>query len=137
MAGYANSSIAAYKSVATHGVALEADPHQLISMLMDGALERLLLARECILRKDIVQKANVLHRVGQIIEELRGSLNLTAGGDVAANLDRLYDYMIRRVLTANLENKVEPIDEALKLLRPIRESWEAIPPQFHNAGVTP
>jgi flagellar protein FliS len=133
MAGFSQaSSIAAYKSVATHGAAVEAEPHQLISLLMDGALERLLSARGSIERGDLVTKAGLLHRVGAIIDELRCSLDHTAGGAVAANLDRLYEYMMRRVLAANLKNDVAAIDEVLKLLRQIRDSWNAIPQQHRN-----
>jgi flagellar protein FliS len=111
---------------------VEAEPHQLISLLMDGALERLLSARGSIERGDLVTKAGLLHRVGAIIDELRCSLDHTAGGTVAANLDRLYEYMMRRVLAANLKNDVAAIDEVLKLLRQIRDSWNAIPQQHRN-----
>jgi flagellar protein FliS len=130
MAGYPQaSSIAAYKSVATHGAAQEADPHQLICMLMDGALDRLVSAKGCIERKELVAKAALLHRVGAIIDELRCSLDHSAGGEIAANLDRLYDYMMRRVLTANLSNDVIAIDEVVRLLREIRDAWVSIPLQ--------
>jgi len=128
MAGYSQaSSIAAYRSVATHGAAIEADPHQLICLLMDGALERLHLAKTCIKRGAIVDKAAALHRVGAIIDELRMSLDHQAGGQIAANLDNLYDYMMRRVLVANLQNDVSAIDEVGKLLSEIRGAWGKIP----------
>lgn len=128
MAGYSQaSSIAAYKSVATHGVACEADPHQLITMLLDGALDRLMSAKGSIAQGDLVQKAALLHRVGAIIDELRCSLDHSVGGELSANLDRLYDYILRRVLTANLNNDVTAIDEVTHLLREIRHAWAAIP----------
>lgn len=128
MAGYSQaSSIAAYKSVATHGVACEADPHQLISMLLDGALDRLVSAKGCIAQGDLVQKAALLHRVGAILDELRCSLDHSVGGELSANLDRLYDYMLRRVMVANLKNDVSAIDETVRLLRDIRTAWTSIP----------
>lgn len=129
MAGYSQaSSIAAYKSVATHGVALEATPHQLICMLMDGALDRLVSAKGCIERGESVDKAALLHRVGEIIAELSCSLDHSVGGEVSQNLDRLYDYMMRRVLHANINNDVSAIEEVMKLLGNIRNAWVAIPP---------
>jgi flagellar protein FliS len=135
MAGYSQaSSIAAYRSVATHGSAQEADPHQLISMLMDGALERLASAKGSIASGDLVAKAGLLHRVGAIIDELRCSLDHSAGGALSANLDRLYDYMTRRVMTANLKNDVAAIDEVVKLLREVRDAWTAIPAQHRARG---
>ncbi len=129
MAGYSQaSSIAAYKSVAAHGVALEATPHQLICMLMDGALDRLVSAKGCIERGESVDKAVLLHRVGEIISELSCSLDHSVGGEVSKNLDRLYDYMMRRVLHANINNDLAAIEEVTKLLGNIRNAWVAIPP---------
>lgn len=126
---YQAARISAYKSVATHGAAADADPHRLICMLLDGALERLSAARGYAERKDLMQKAALLHRVGLIIDELRLSLDHSAGGDIAANLDRLYDYVMRRVVHANLQNDTAAIDEAARLLQKIRDAWTAIPPE--------
>lgn len=138
MAGYSQSSgISAYKKVAVHSEAVEADPYQLICMLMDGALERLHLAKAAIQRKDKVAKAQALHRVVEIIDELRASLNHKAGGQIADNLDRLYDYMIRRTLAANLQDDTKAIDEVNKLLSEIRGAWGSIPPAARTAKVMP
>jgi flagellar secretion chaperone FliS len=130
MAGFPQaSSIATYKSVATHGAVVEADPHKLVCLLMDGALERLSSARGCIERGETVAKAALLHRVGAIVDELRCSLDHSVGGEVAANLEHLYDYLTRRVLLANLRNDVNIIDEVVRLLREIRGAWVTIPVQ--------
>jgi len=67
MAGYSNSPIAAYKNVAAQSAVLDADPFQLISMLMDTALERLKIARACVQRGDKAGKAAALHRATAII----------------------------------------------------------------------
>jgi len=129
MSGYSRAaSVAAYKSVATHSTALEADPYQLISMLMDGALERLHIAKACIQRGDKIEKAQVLHRVGLIIDELRMSLDHKVGGKLAADLDALYDYMLRRVIAANMHSDTAAIDEVGRLLSEIRGAWGQIPP---------
>lgn len=134
MPGYsAANPISAYKSVATHGVAHQADPHQLISMLFDGALERLTLAKSHIERKELIAKATVLHRVVEIIIELRESLNPGINAELVNNLDSLYDYMIRRLLAANLNNDAAAVDEVSKLLRPIRDAWCAIPVDARSA----
>lgn len=119
--------VSAYKSIATHGAAADADPHQLICMLMDGALDRLNTARGCIARKEQVQKAALLHRVGLIVEELRASLDHSAGGEIAVNLERLYEYMARRIMMANLNGDMSAIDEVTRLLSQIRSAWGAIP----------
>jgi flagellar protein FliS len=122
-----NAAIAAYSSVSTHGGVAAADPHRLVLMLMDGALERLAVARGCMERNEIGAKAQLINRTIQIIGELRGSLDITRGAEVAQNLDALYDYMIRRLLQASLKNSVEMLDEVGKLLRDVRDAWSQVP----------
>src|SRR5579871_5503099 len=92
-----NSKLAAYQSVSVHGAVAGANPHQLVLMLMDGILERLAMARACIERGDIARKAHLLHSCMTLIGELRGSLNMQQGGELARNLSDLYEYMARQV----------------------------------------
>jgi flagellar protein FliS len=119
--------LSAYQQTAAHGGVAAADPHGLILMLMNGALERIAKARGCILNKSYVEKAQLIHRAVAIVDELRNSLNLKAGGDIANNLDQLYDYMCRKLLQATVENNVTVLDEVSKLLQGIRDTWEQIP----------
>jgi flagellar secretion chaperone FliS len=127
MFAYSSPKSSAYQSAAAHGSVAAADPHGLILLLMNGALERIAKARGCIQNKAITEKAQLIHRSVSIIDELRNSLNLDAGGEIAANLDRLYDYMCRQLLRASLENNVAILDEISKLLAGIRDTWERIP----------
>lgn len=124
-----NAKLAAYQSNAVHGGVAAADPHGLVLMLMNAAVERLTTARGCIERREIVQKAKLLHSCVRIVGELRGTLNLSAGGPIAQNLSDLYEYMARRLLRANIENDVACINEVLSLLGEIRSAWVAIGPE--------
>src|SRR6186713_1506592 len=121
------SSVAAYTSVATHGGVAGADPHRLIVMLMDGALERIAQARGCMANNAIADKNRLISAAIAIVDELRLSLDLKAGGPIAANLDDLYDYMCRLLVKANLNNRVETLDEVAHLLGEIRSAWIALP----------
>jgi flagellar protein FliS len=121
------TKLAAYSSAQAHGGVAAADPHRLIVMLMDGALERIATARGCMARGASGEKAQLLNRAVSIIGELRSSLDPKAGGQVATNLGELYDYMCRRLLKATAENRVELLDEVAKLLHEIRTAWVAIP----------
>jgi flagellar protein FliS len=121
------AKLAAYSSAQAHGGVAAADPHRLIIMLMDGALERISSARGCMTRGDTAEKARLLNRAVSIIGELRASLDLQSGGQIAANLGELYDYMCRRLLKATSENRIEILDEVSKLLHEIRGAWAAIP----------
>jgi flagellar secretion chaperone FliS len=122
-----SSSLAAYQSVAAHGGVAAADPHQLITMLLDGALQRLAAARGAIDHGAKESKNRLIHRVVEIIDELRASLNLDAGGEIAANMADLYEYCSRVLLRASLENRADLLDEVAHLLREIRSAWIQIP----------
>jgi len=124
----------AYQSTAAHGGVAAADPHGLVLLLMNGALERIAIARGCIQNKAYTDKAKLIHRVVAIIDELRNCLNLQAGGELAGNLDNLYDYMCRQLLRATVENNIAMLDEVALLLRGIRDNWEHIPK--HKRAVT-
>jgi flagellar secretion chaperone FliS len=121
------AKLAAYSSAQAHGGVAAADPHRLIVMLLDGAIERISTARGCMARGDTAEKARLINRAVSIIGELRNSLDPKAGGQLAANLGELYDYMGRRLLKATAENRVELLDEVNKLLHEIRTAWVAIP----------
>ena len=88
-----------------------ASPHRLILLLLDGALEKLRSARLALDRGDIAAKGSNIGWAMSIIDGLRASLNLAQGGQVAANLDALYDYMTRTLLQANLHNDADKLIE--------------------------
>jgi len=125
------SKLAAYQSTAVHGGVAGADPHRLVLMLMDGALERIAIARGCIERNgkgDLARKAAAINQCLSIVGELRGSLDLGAGGELATNLHNLYDYMVRRLLLANVNSDVKLLAEVASLLDNVRSAWAAIGP---------
>lgn len=122
-----SSKLAAYRSTSVHSGVAAADPHRLVVMLMDGALERIATARGLMTHGGGGEKAQLLHRAVAIIDELRNSLNFKAGGDVSVNLDALYEYMCMRIMQANAANKPEWLDEVSRLLGEIRGAWLALP----------
>ncbi len=75
----------------------------------------------------LADKNQLISTAIAIIDELRVSLDLKAGGPIAANLDDLYDYMCRQLVKANLNNRVETLDEVSHLLGEIRSAWIALP----------
>jgi len=131
------STLAAYQSVATHGGVASDDPHRLIVMLMDGALERIARARGCMQNGAIADKNQLISSACAIVDELRCSLDLKQGGPLAANLDDLYDYMCRQLVKANLNNRVETLDEVSHLLGEIRSAWIALPAEARALRPSP
>ncbi|TWE09704.1 flagellar protein FliS [Pseudomonas sp. AG1028] len=115
-----------YQNVNTQAQAVDASPHRLIQMLMEGGLTRLAQARGAMERGQFAMKGELIGKAIGIIGGLRAGLNLEEGGELAVNLDNLYDYMSRRLLEANLKNSVEPLDEVADLLRNVKSGWDAI-----------
>ncbi|UCJ14704.1 flagellar export chaperone FliS [Pseudomonas sp. MM211] len=115
-----------YQNVNTQAQAVDASPHRLIQMLMEGGLTRLAQARGAMEREQFAMKGELIGKAIGIIGGLRAGLNLEQGGELAENLDNLYDYMTRRLLEANLKNTVEPLDEVAGLLRNVKTGWDAI-----------
>lgn len=122
----AMAALKQYQTVNTQAQAVEASPHRLIQMLMEGGLTRLAQARGAMERGQIAQKGELISKAIGIIGGLREGLNLEQGGDVAANLDSLYEYMTARLIEANVQNEVEPLDEVASLLRNVKSGWDAI-----------
>jgi flagellar protein FliS len=128
------AKLAAYRSVDAHGIVAGADPHSLVLTLFDAIIGRLMAARACIEQGQIARKAGLLHSSVTLLGELRGSLDMQNGGSLARNLSDLYDYMLRRVLHANVSNDQAALGEVLGLLGEIREAWAAIGPEVKGRG---
>ena len=106
---------------------LTASPGQLILMLYDGALRNLGHARDALESPEEtprrIERINThLLKAQDILTELKSCLNFEAG-DHATNLDRLYDYYLRRLFEANLKKTVKPVIEVEELLRHLRDGW--------------
>jgi len=122
-----------YKSVDLSSAVATASPHQLIAMLYDGALTSLATAKGCIERKDIETRAKQLNKASAIILALRDFLDFEKGGEVAANLDALYDYMTRAIIEANTQQSAEKIQEVIDLLLELKVGWNGMPLDIKKA----
>lgn len=121
------SALRQYRQVGTQSGVAEASPHQLVTLLIDGALDRISIAKGHMMRNEVAEKGQRIGAAISIIDGLRASLNMEQGGAMAANLTSLYDYMLRQLLEANLHDREEKLDEVTSLLREIKEAWVAIP----------
>jgi len=105
----------------------QADPHTLISLIMQHIQGNLAGARGAIERKEIENRNKMLTRVIGLIGELQNSLDMEKGGDISQKLFDLYAYMMRQVSIANRQNNAEPLGEVLKLITEIKSGWDGIP----------
>lgn len=101
-------------------------PLELVTMLYDGVLRFIGQAREGIERRDIAARQEALNRALAIISELQSTLNMELGGEVAVELDRLYEYANLRLLDAALKNDVAPIDEVRRIFEILRDGWATV-----------
>lgn len=118
----------AYQQIRSHGGVESASPHGLITLLMDGALERLVKARAHMLRGEVAAKGETISKCIGIIGGLRDGLDPKVEPAMVERLDSLYEYMSRRLLQANMRDDVSIIDEVSKLLQQVRDSWVQVAP---------
>jgi flagellar protein FliS len=127
MYAYQKHSANSYQQVHVQTGISSADPHKLIEMLLDGALEATTKARGALERGDHATKTHQIRRAVLIVEEgLRSALDHAAGGKIADDLDRLYRYIAWRLTIANLRNDQGILQECFGLLSTVHESWCAI-----------
>lgn len=103
-----------------------ATPVELVLVLTDGLLEELARARGHIVGKRYEQKATSLDKCTQIINGLASSLDFEQGGEVVANLGKLYDYCAARLYRAGVDMDPAVIDEVVGLLTTIRTGWQGV-----------
>jgi flagellar protein FliS len=127
-------AIQQYGQVGAQGAAFENSSHKLVQMLLDGALDKIAIARGHIERSDIAEKGRHISWAISIVNGLRASLDKSAGGEIAENLDRLYDYMERRLFEANVENDISKLDEVSSLLGEIKSAWDVITEQAQSSA---
>ena len=124
-----NAAISSYAKIGFESEVLGASPHRLVSMLFEGALRDIAKAKKGMASNETAAKGVAIGRAISIIGEgLNGSLNMEAGGELAVNLRRLYDYVALRLVEANLKNDAAILDEVASLLTEVKEGWDAIRP---------
>ena len=126
------SAMKQYQQVSVHSGIMDASPHRLVQMLMEGALEKIALAKGNMTNNEIANKGENISKAIAIIGGLQSSLNKDAGGEIAENLNSLYDYMSHRLVIANLRNDESILDEIAGLMVEIKIGWDGIPDTFKN-----
>jgi len=100
------------------------DSVRIVSLLFDGVINFIKLGRVKMGEHNIAGKGLYIGKATAIVGELTSSLNMEEGGEIARNLRRLYDFVLDRLLKANLKNDVVALDEAEKVLQTLREGWK-------------
>lgn len=130
----ATSAIDLYQETHVNGNTMYADPHALITQMFDGVLTRIAQAKGAISRGEIAVKAEMISKAVLIIGGLEGCINHQAGGELANNLSRLYQYMSLTLAEANIHDDIAKLNEVSGLLMEIKSAWEQIPEYAQQAS---
>ena len=119
-----------YRQVGTATAVSQADPHQLVTLLFDGAIAAVLQAKHAVATGDTATKAAMITKAMRIIDEgLKASLESQGDSQLDENLRSLYEHMVSRLFIANLHNSEVPLAEVSRLLGDLRSAWAAIAPK--------
>ena len=136
MFGSARNAISAYQKVGVDAAIEVADPHRLILLLFAGAQAAIGNARAAMKQQQIAAKGEAISKAVDIISNgLKVSLDLETGGEIAGRLDALYDYLVLRLLRANLDNDLTALEEVAGLLEEIHGAWREISPSALQQAV--
>ena len=111
-----------------------ASPVQLVVMLYDGALKFMEQGKVSMAARDIQKQNHYIQKAQRIVMELMSSLDMVKGGEIAKNLLALYTYVLEELVSANIEDRSECLDRAMRTLTELRESWVEVE-KITRAGV--
>ena len=100
-----------------------ASKDQLLLMLVDGAAKFSKIARQAILDKEVAKAHENIIKTQNIFYELMATLDVNMGGEWAKQLMSVYDFIIRRLIDANMKKDIQIMDEVLPLIEEIRDTW--------------
>lgn len=126
------SAMKHYQQVSIHSNIMDASPHRLVQMLMEGVLEKVATAKGNMANQRYAQKGENISQAITIIGGLNAALDKKTGGDIAENLSSIYDYMSNRLVVANINNDESILDEVAVLMVEIKSGWDGIPDAFKH-----
>jgi flagellar protein FliS len=127
---YSKSGTQAYAQVDLESQLAGASPHELITMLLEGAKSAVLRAMIYFETGNIAKRGEMISRAINIIDNgLRTSLDHEKGQHIAQDLEQLYEYMSRTLLEANRQNKPELLTGVSEILTNLATTWKEIEPK--------
>ena len=121
-----------------HEIAVQtSSPAKLVVMLYEGSVRFLRQGINAMQAKDLERKRQSIDRAVAVIHHLQGTLDTDKGGQIAAELDRLYSYITSRIMEGSGKLEVAPLEEAIKLLTTLLSGWEEVAKKELEPAVPP
>jgi flagellar secretion chaperone FliS len=105
---------------------LNASPERLVELLYDLGIRSIARARECNRSREIAARTRELNKAFAVLVELGNGLDFEAGGDIALNYGRIYDYCQRKLIEANVKQSDAILAEVQSLLEELKEAWAVV-----------
>ncbi|MBV9761198.1 MAG: flagellar export chaperone FliS [Acidobacteriaceae bacterium] len=103
-----------------------ASPERLVQILYELGVQSIARARECHRQKDIAGRVRHINKAFAVVVELNDGLDFEAGGEIALNYARIYDYCQRRLIDANAQQSDSILEEVQSLFRDLQEAWQVV-----------
>ncbi len=113
---------------------LTANRGQILLMLYEAAIKNVKKATIAIEKKDLSAKGLALGKALDIVNELLNTLDFEVGGEIARNLEGLYNFMTEQLIKANMENNKEPLAAVQKLLETLLSAWKVAVDQVNKGA---
>lgn len=113
----------AYSTYKTNSVNY-ASKDQLLLMLVDGAVKFVRIGKQALIDKDIKKAHENIIKTQNIFYELMATLDVSKAGDWGQSLMSVYDFIVRRLVDANMKKDVGIIDEVIPLIENVKDTWE-------------
>lgn len=114
------------QSAYTRNEILNASPERLVELLYDLGIRSIARARECNRSKEIAGRTRHINKAFAVMVELSNGLDFEAGGEIALNYARIYDYCQRRLIEANIKQSDAILAEVQSLLEDLKEAWKVV-----------
>lgn len=111
------------------------DKVRIISLLYEGAINFIKMAKKKTLERDIAGRGLYIGKATSIVGELSSSLDIEAGGEIGMNLRRLYDFVLEKLLSANLKNDIKAFDDAERVLEVLRNAWKEMERELSKPAI--
>jgi len=122
----ARLSIKKYRDMKINS-AQNADPYELVQMVLNAILGKITAASACIKRNDVPAKGQLISECITLIGSLDESLDMENGGEISANLSALYNFCSSHLVAANAQNDTTKLDEVHSIILTVKEAWDQIP----------